>query len=462
MNVLQKIAAKMLGINTKSALYPNLAFINQGIFSWGFGSKNSQLTKGYENKIIYAVVNVLTKKLIETPILVSKVKSEKYASRIKSYNFSNGNESGKYNAYQAKALDELDDHDLITLLENPNEYQTGIELRESFWMNYNLTGDGYIFVERVGDGMARAGKPVFLHVLNSDKVTAYREGNDWRSPISYYTYSAWNGAQITIDPKDLMHMTKWSPLDPILGGFSPQVPAGSTIEKNNLNTIAQGSAFKNGGTGVIISSDTIVQDGTAYAKLTAEQVASIKETVSRDWAGAHNAMKMHVTNGHVKIDKIGDTLVDLNAINANREDVQFICAVYGVSPILLGDLTGGTENNVAAAYKSLVTNVVVPELRKFDEKFRKFIKDWYKGEKLFVCHDLTEFAELAPDLKLMKEVFGAPILSIDETRKIFNYDEMPNKLGGTFLVPPGLQPLETVIEPPFDIDPNEKQYDYFK
>lgn len=457
MNKFQKWGAELLGI--KNMMMPGVALLLNGGFSWGFRTKNSQLTLGYQNKIVYAVVNVLVRKLVEVPIIVSKVKSQKDLARVKTYSFNKGNHDGKFHKYMAKALDELEDHDLITLLDEPNDYQTGIELREAFWMNYELSGDGYLFVETAGEGR-REGKPVFLHALNADRVVPYRSGGDWRTPIDYYTYTTWNGEQITIRPEQLMHMSKWSPFDPIKGGLSPQDALGSTIEKNNQNAIAQGAAFRNGSTGTIIGSDSIVADGKQYFKLSKEAVADIKETTQRDWAGSSNSLKTHVTNGHVTVQKLGDTLIDLNAINANKEDVQFIAAGYGMSAILVGDMSGGTDSNVAAAYKALVTNVVVPELRKFDMKFRRFMRNWYAGEKLDVSHDLTEFTELAPDLKLMKEVYGMPNISEDERRKIFNFDEMPNGIGKAILVPSGLQTIESILEPELEIDPNGKQYDY--
>jgi len=438
MNKLQKIGAALLGI--KAYYAPGVTMMFGNTWGWSYKAKSGQLSEGYRNKIVYAVVNVLVRKLIEAPIIVSKVTSKKDLRKVKAYNFSQGNETGKYNLLQAKALEELEDHPLITLLDIPNQYQTGIELRKAFWFNYELTGDGYLFVERIGD------RPVFLHCLPSDRVVPRREGNDWRKPITGYKFSSWTGETIELPMEDLMHMPKWSPNDPLQGGFSPLQAVGSNVAKNNQNDIAQGAAFKNGGTGTILSSDVIVDNGTAHSKLSVEQVKSIKETIQRDWTGVENNGKFHVTNGLVKVDKLGDTLVDLNAINADNQDAVRIAAGWGVSPILIGDMTGGTDANVAGAYKALVTNVVVSELREFDAKFRQFSAEWYKGERLHPSHDLTEFSELAPDLVQMKAVYGdAWYVTGNEKRKIFNMDEDSNPNMNKFLVPSGLMDLDAVF-----------------
>ena len=442
-----------------SVYKPGFAMVIGSSFAWGFKTKSSQLTEGYRNKIVYATVNVLTRKLLEAPLIVSKVVDEKSNRKTKSFNFSQGNETGKYNVLRAKALEELDKHDLIDLLNEPNPYQVGMQMMDHFWHNYELTGDGYIWAE-LSDFGRNEGMPVFLHSLQADRVVPYREGGDWRDPITYYTFTTWDGTQVRIDPSEIMHMTKWSPLDPILGGMSPQLAGGLTIAKNNANEVAQGSAFQNGGTGTIIGSDSLVVDGKQYYKLNAEQVTSIKNTVQNDWAGASNSGKIHVTNGMVNVQKLGDTLVDLNAIEANKEDVQAIAGLWGVNSVLLGDKSGGTENNVSAAYKALVTNVIVTELRMFDMMFKRFSKNWYKNENLDVSHDLTEFSELAPDLKLMKEVYGdAWYISGNEKRKIFNMDQGNDPILDKYLIPSSLTPSDMLTEQDFSADAEQgKQY----
>lgn len=445
MNKIQRIwsgiKSAVSGIN--NIYQPGFAMVLNNPFSWAFRTKTSQLTEGYRNKIVFAVVNVLVRKQLEVPIIVSKVVDEKSYRKQTTYNFKGGNEKGVYNMLRAKALEELEKHDLKDLLDKPNNYQVGIEMRQHFWFNYNLSGDGYLWAE-IADFGRTEGQPVFLHSLGADRVTPVRNDSDWRNPISYYVFTTWTGETINISPNEIMHMSKWSPLDPILGGWSPQISLGGTMAKNNANEVAQGSAFQNGGTGTIIGSDSIVDAGKQYFKLTTAQVQNIKDTVQNDWAGASNSGKIHVTNGHVTVQKLGDTLVDLNAINANKEDVQFIASGWGVSPILIGDMSGGTDNNVAAAYKALVTNVVVTDLRMFDMKFKYFMKPWYK-ENIDASHDLTEFSELAPDLKLLAETYGKSWqVTPNEYRKMINMDTSKDPNMDKFYIPSGYTLLDDI------------------
>lgn len=447
MNIIQKI--KSAFVETKSYYMPGVNMILGSSFSWDYKTKNAQLL-GYQNKIVYATVNVLVRKLIEAPLIVNKVKSEKDLQKFKSYNFSSGNETGKFNIYKVKALEELDKHPLIDILNSPNNYQTGKELLESFWSYYELTGDGFLFVEK------NAYKPVFLHCLPTNRVTIYRDGDDWRQPITKLIFNAWNGTNIELPLEDVMHLKKWSPLDPLQGGYSPLYAVGGVVSKNNEKDLAEGSALKNGSTGTIIGSDTLVHDGKSYSKLSVEQVAEIKKTVYSEWSGARNVGKIHVTNGLVNVQKYGDSLIDLNTINMDNQDAVRIAAAWGVDSCLIGDKSGGTENNVKAAYKALVTNVVVSELRKFDAKFNEFSEKWYKGERLYVAHDLTEFNELAPDLEIMSKVYGnAWQVTGNEYRKIINLDSSNNPNMDKFMAPSGRVPLDDLFTDDFDVlDPN--------
>lgn len=90
-----------------------------------------------------------------------------------------------------------------------------------------------------------------------------------------------------------------------------------------------------------------------------------------------------------------------------------------------------------------MTNNIISKLRKFDQKLYKTIRQWYSN--VIPCHDLTEFSELAPDLELMAKVYGQPLLTNDERRAVFNYDELKEG-GDIILVPAGYMKLQDVIE----------------
>lgn len=398
----------------------------------------SSALMGYQNKIVYAVTNVLVTKLLEVPILVSTDRDVKQAKHFR--------QSKALNAerlYIAKALGitEKPDHPLNELLDAPNQYQTGIELMGAFWFNRILSGYAVMWVERKGDLSRRGGQPVALHVIPSYQIQIVESG-DWKDPIKEFRFTG-SGADVILKKEDVLYSAAWNP-NSTFKGYNPFDTIGNTVDKNNLNDLAQMAAFKNGGTGILFSSDTVTDGvGGVDDKMTPEQMAQLKQTIMNEYAGAHNNKRMHFTNGFVNVTNFGDTLADLKLIEASETEVKEICAVFGVSPILIGEGKSNTESNVVQAYKSLVTNNVVPKLREFDQAFNKFSKNWYKGETVKIAHDITEFAELMPNMELVKKVYGdnAAVI-LNEYRLMLGLSERPEEIFKKSYIQSGFVPLE--------------------
>lgn len=449
---LKKIALKALGYNP---------VIGAGIaynFGRAFGWLSGNGITGYDNKIVYAGLNLKIKKLVEPDIIVARVKNTRKLKQY--YKTDKTNEARAM--LKAQSIEELDEHELLDLLENPNDYQSRIELMEQFWYNHEF-GDGYIIALNDSDGPgaeSRNFKPTRLYAPNRDRVMPQRS-NDKFNPIAYYLITLHNGEQLSLFPDQVFHMRKWNPNYNDLFGWSFVNSAGKTISKNEENQTAQGAAFVNGGRGVLFSSDSDKDGvGNVVDKMSGEQMSALKETMQRDYAGSMNNRRMHFTNGFVDVQSYGDTLAEMELIDSEKADWRDIYAVLGIPEALCpGSKESGLANK-EVSYKELVTNTIVPELQKFDLKFKHWISRWY-GKDIVASHDLTEFKELSPDLKLLSEVYGKPSLTEDERRALFNFDELGGDIGKAILVPSGLMPLEQLLTPLDEgLEEDGKQYDY--
>lgn len=458
---LQKII-KSPDLVTKSGYYPGMSYQFGNTFSWMGFNNTAQLQGGYGNKIVYSYANVIVTKEIEVPLTVYDVLNEREARKLDNFNFGGDrNNKGAYNLCELKALRERENHPFIKLLDNPNGWQSGLALMEAFWFNYEITGNGYLWAVRAPSESRRAGEPLKLYALPANLVMPVRQYADIDSPINYYQFTTWWGAVYQIPPEDILHLTKWSPFDPVLGGYSPLIPGAKTIATNEANQEAQGRAFVNGSTGTIIHSDVGGStDQDSYDKLTEDQVREIEKTLEQKWKGAINNQQTHVTNGYVAVAKLGDTLADLKLCEAEEANWRDGGALFGVNPILVGNMKGGTENNVQAAYKALVINNVIPKLRKFDAALRKWVELWYPNEKIVIKCDVKKFTEISPDQKLMKEVYGdADWLDQNEKRSLIG--DLPEKAEyvGVTLVAGGKKTLEQIKDGTFD-EPTGPQLDY--
>lgn len=454
---LQNFALKTLGIANR---------IDKGLFFGAFGGFFSWLGwKGityYNNKIVYAGLNMLVKKLTEPEILVNRVRPGKQSKLSKYYSKSISNEHRAFT--KAQVFDELDSHELLDLLEKPNDYQTGIEMREQFWFNYQY-GDGFIIAlnddPNSPGAESRRFKPNRLYAINRNRMDVVRSEEGYR-PIAYYRITLFNGEQLTLFPDQVFHLRKWNPESDLWGaGFT--FAASATIQENYQNTTARGAAFQNGGRGTLFSSDVGGNtDETKFAKMSSDSMSALKQTVQSDMAGSENNRRMFFTNGFVSVQNYGDTLAEMEMIDADKSNWKDVYATLGIPVSLTPTGDGLTDTNQAAGYKALVTNTIIPDLRKFDLKFKLFIANWYPD--IVPCHDLTAFNELMPDLKIMSEIFGKPRITVDENRALYSYDNLDDKeMGSTILVDGSTKTLDQVIDGNFEepTDPT-KQYDYLR
>lgn len=406
-----------------------------GVFAWSTSGMTA-----YNNKIFYAGQNILVRKFTEAPIIFSKKKATGGKKFDKYYSKAVSNEQRTY--IKASALDELSEHPLLTLFDSPNTYQSGIEMMEDFWYNYGF-GDGFLYFDTLSDRISRNNQPQRIHSLNRDRIQVVKS-NDRFDKVLAYKYTCWDGTTLDIPKEQILHLKHWNPNVGSLKGLGVDIVAGREIALNDANNEAQGSAFMNGGRGTLFSSDAQMNaDGKMIGKWSKEQKDAMQATIDKDMAGARNNRRMLMTNGMVNVTPYGDTSAELELNAAEEKNWLNIFAIMGIPWALTPVASQSSENSVIVGHKALVTNLIISELRKFDQKLTQAISVWFPG--IIACHDLTEYSELAPDLKLMKEVYGAPYLRVNEGRAIFGYDDVEGEVGKAILVPSGLMKIEDIV-----------------
>lgn len=393
-------------------------YLNNGGIVWFDNNRKNYVEKGYsDNEIVFAIVRVLLSKLTEAPFILSKVVDEKSLKKFKNYQRKGGNgtERAQTLLFGTKALEEIEEHDLLDLLKRPNNYQGQAEFLESAFGYYKLLGETFIY-KIAPEAGPNKGKPVELHVLPAHLVEVVYSG-DYTNPIRGYKFSL-GDQHVEIPAEYVMHLKTWNPNWDLNGGqmrgFSPLQAGSRVLTRNNYNKTAQTKAFVNGGSAYLLSS----ADGNT--PMTIEQVNQLNDRIREKLQGPDNYHTITATTGLVTATKIGESAADMMLIEADKSDLDRICMIFGVDPSLFsGD---SKYENKEKALKALVTNVVLADLLRFRDSFSKFILPAYGDEKLFLDFDTTVFAELQPDLKLLAEVYGKPRLTENERRALFNFD----------------------------------------
>lgn len=432
--VLEPVAKSLWGLSPNLSM--GLSEINRRIFRWD--------TTGYEaynNKIFYTGANLVVTKTTEAPLTFNKKKNSanKLSDKFYSKNISNA----ERNTIKERILEEMPDHELVTLFDDP-------DIMEDFWHNY-IFGDGILWFEAIGE-LSRNTKPKRVYSIRPDRLTVVQNNGKFDN-VDHYLYTTKSGEQIRLEPKDVLHLKRWNPIFNALKGYGVNIPACKDIALNDAGNEAEGAAFVNGGRVTLLSSkQEVTNEGVLKNKMTKEQMSSLKEQIENDMAGARNNRRILATNGEAIATSIGDTLAEMEINKSEDSRWKNIFAIMGIPKELSPATFSSSENSVDAGYKALVTNNIVPTLKKFDKKLTAKIKEWWP--EIVAVSDLTEYTELAPDLKLMKEVYGTPAISEDERRKIFGFDELGGKEGKAILVPSGMMLLTDVINSEFDETPN--------
>jgi len=428
--VLAPVAKSIWGVNPNLSM--GLSLLADRTFNWGVSGREA-----YGNKIFYTGANIIVRKMIEAPITFNRKKGGKSTSKYYSKTLS----TPERRTIKAQSLDEIEDHELSGMF--------SIETMEDFWHNYNF-GSGVLWFEQFEETLSRNRTPYAVHSLNPSRLEIIR--SNMRIDLVYgYRYTFYNGENIFLPKESVMMLSHWNPfLDRQLKGLGVDVVCAKDIALNDAGNEAEGAAMINGGRGTLFSSKIeFVGDGSVVkSKWTKEQMENMQRTVREDMSGARNNRKMNFTNGEVVVTPYGDTLAEMEITKSEDSRWKNIFAIMGIPKELSPAQFSSSENSVDAGYKALVTNLVISELRKFDQKVTKIIQQWWSD--IIVVSDITEYSELAPDLKLNMEVYGKPSLSEDERRKVFGYDELPNGMGRAILVPSGLMQLSDLLEQDFD------------
>lgn len=432
------------------------SFMGNGMVVWNRKDSRTYVEKGYcDNEIVFACVRVYLNKIKVAPFILSKVVSEKNLIAYDQYSRKNNDFLNiKAKTFKTKALEELDRHPVIDLLNNPNTYQTRNEFVEAAMGYYKLLGETFIYGIGPGDDSPNFGKFNELHVLPAHLVEPMFSGNI-KNPIKAYKLAI-GDQTVEIPAEFIMHMKTWNPNWDLNGvqlrGLSPLSAANTTLTRNGYNQTAQTKAFKNGGSAYLLSS------ATDSRPLSPDQIDLLNERIREKIQGEENFHSITATSGLVTATKIGESPADLMLIEADKRDTKKIASVFGIDTILIGDADNSSYNNMEQAYKALVTNVIIPDQIEFRDKLAEFILPAFKDEILHLEIDSSVYPELQPDLKLMMEVYGKPLLTENERRGVFNWDSIDDENMDKIYIATGLQPLDNLNIPAGDFDKAIKDY----
>ena len=407
------------------------------------------------NSEVYSIVKRISKTISSVPFYVYSVKNSKELNRYKSMtqNASSSADIAKAELVKIKAIDEIADSPLNKLLETPNEYQSFAELIENMVGYKLITGNSYIWANRLSDGKVKE-----LVVLPSQYVAIVSDGTINGVEAYTFTLVGWDN----LPAKDVIHLKYFNPYFDTNGqqlyGLSPLQAAYRTVQRSNDAKDTSVGMLQNQGPKGILYADESNDFGP-------EQAGKLKEDFYNQYGTKtqggilQNAGRILIAGAKLGWVNMGMSPVDLQLLESEKITLRELCNVYGVNSALFNDPDNKTYNNMKEAKKEMLTQVVLPELVLIRDALNKFFGS-EMGRDFYIDFDITVFPELQEDMKELSSILSQSWwITPNEKRRAMRYDTIQEDTMNAIYIPAGYLPIDelTMLQNPRDA---QQQGDY--
>lgn len=241
-----------------------------------------------------------------------------------------------YRKADDESREEAKDHYLYDLLQEPNAWMNGLELREMMQIGLILRGNAYALIKRNGRG-----QPIALIPWNADWV------NEWIGADGeiFYRFNPQNLHEISIlrdfpflvPADDVLHIRGFS-LNGLLGMSRitlarEAIALGLSQEQQAARWMGQGAKPS----GML----------TTDQKLTPDAAKRLSEDFKQNVSGLQNSGKIIVGEQGLKFQAFSMTSADLEFIASRQFQLQEVARIFRIPPHMMGELSRSTNNNIA-------------------------------------------------------------------------------------------------------------------
>ena len=300
---------------------------------------------------------------------------------------------------------------LDTLLEDSN--LTSFIFIKQMVLDVLKEGDGYAYIYRDGSG-----KPISLRYFNYHQVIPfYDEQKDrllYQIPLL--------GKRKYIEPVNVIHFIMNSK-DGITGRGVLQF-AHNAIELGAYTDKATKDYFKNG-----MSVSGIVKSPTAISE-------KKRKEIRNGWYNTEGGLRM--LEGGLDYQQVQSTSKEAELTGNRMQNAIEICRFFGISPVLVGDLSHTVYNQIEQAQLDLVQNTLSPYITMIEKELNRKLLT-IKERKMYYI-DLDEDTLIKQDKKSFIDSIGSltdkAIITRNEAREKLGYpkidDEFADSLSLTY------------------------------
>ena len=255
----------------------------------------------------------------------------------------------------------LDNHPLVKIIYDKRNRITKFMLFKLIVQAVITKGNSFVYIQRAQDGI-----PVSLRYLEPQDVTV-----NYNKQTNDLYYLANKVSSRRIPPSDMLHFVKNS-YDGV-NGVSLLTYASRTLK---LSNDTESSALRFFGSACNLSGILKMTGNPSQ-----EQMVNAKQT----WQLIAND-GLAVMKGNMDYIPVQLSAADSQLIESRQYNVQDICRFFGVSPVLVGDLSHASFSTIEAIQNEFLTHTLAPYISMIeDELNRKLISD----DNLYINLDET-------------------------------------------------------------------------
>lgn len=312
---------------------------------------------------------------------------------------------------------ELDNHPLKIVFGDKNNGNnlSKFTLMKLLIQSVILRGNGFAYIERSENGTVTG-----LRYLEAQDVII--NWDKYKNKL-YYTTTLFNSQKkVHIEPINMIHLIK-NTYDGV-NGLSVLTYASRTLKTSNATEESAKSFFDNGMnlSGVL----------TVQGQLSQKQKDDIRSSWSQ--AYANGGQGLAVLQGNMSYQPIQINAKDAQMIESRQFNVQDIARFFGISPVLLGDLSNTSYNTIEAVQNEFLLHTLQPYITMVENEFnRKLLKP--SERQLNIILETNEILRIDKQAQATyyATMLSNGIMSINEIRKELGYNPIEN--GDSHIIP---------------------------
>lgn len=324
-----------------------------------------------------------------------------------------------------ETVEEVNQHEVLDLLNNPNNFMTKEKLIYTYSCHRSLQGEAsWLIIRKNGE----AGVPTEIFPLRPDWITVKVGDLAKDEFVKAFIYKI-DGNEVAIPPTNMLFFTDPNPENPFRG--LGKIEAGSTIIDidNFAREWNRNLMFNNGNIGGVFSTE---------GRLDEDILKRIKDQIRKEYTGIQNAGKFLFLEGGLKLEGTNASPKELD-FNVGRERSRDeISSLFKNPKTKLGITDDVNRANAEATEYVHNKDVIKVEMNKLVSELNEFLLPMFNGtDNMFLS--FTDPVPENAELKYKKMELVNKIYTVNELRTEEGLEEVDG--GDVLYFPINLAPI---------------------